>query len=559
VEGAQVLIDGEPAGVTPVRDLELEAGDYELRLRADRHLERVHSLHVEGLGTHQELELTLTPAWAPVTVESTTAGTGLWVDGEPRGELPLTVDLDAGTRRIEVRAPGYKPQRREIEVVPDQPRRLAIGALEPADGTLVLTSRPSGANVAIDGRYAGRTPLSAALTPGEDHRVTLSKRGHRSATRSVSLSPEERRELEIALSAETGTVRLAVRPDDARLVVEGRTLGRAQGRHALPAYPQLLEIRREGFAAEQVWVTPRPGFEQTIEVTLQPQGAAAAASLPERITAPDGTEMILIRPGALTMGASRREPGRRANEVLHRVELTRPFYLARTEVTNARFRRFEPEHRSGRFQALDLDDPGQPVVNVTWAQAAGYCNWLNEAAGLPAIYRKGGSGLTAQEPLGPGFRLPTEAEWAWAARHAGRERASRFPWGEALPPEPGSGNFADESVSTVLADTLQGYDDGRAGTAPPGSFAAGPGGIFDLAGNVAEWVHDYYAIRPTEGGGAEPDPTGPADGRHHVIRGSSWMQASVSALRWTYRDYGSEPRPDVGFRCARYATEAPGP
>jgi hypothetical protein len=50
---------------------------------------------------------------------------------------------------------------------------------------------------------------------------------------------------------------------------------------------------------------------------------------------------------------------------------------------------------------------------------------------------------------------------------------------------------------------------------------------------------------------------GPASGKLHVIRGSSWMQASVSALRWTYRDYGIEPRPDVGFRCARYATERP--
>jgi hypothetical protein len=50
---------------------------------------------------------------------------------------------------------------------------------------------------------------------------------------------------------------------------------------------------------------------------------------------------------------------------------------------------------------------------------------------------------------------------------------------------------------------------------------------------------------------------GPSAGKHHVIRGSSWMQSSISALRWTYRDYGPDPRPDVGFRCARYATEAP--
>ena len=75
-----------------------------------------------------------------------------------------------------------------------------------------------------------------------------------------------------------------------------------------------------------------------------------------------------------------------------------------------------------------------------------------------------------------------------------------------------------------------------------------------MAGNVAEWVHDAYAIDASEGQGS--DPTGPPAGKHHVIRGSSWMHSSVSALRWTYRDYGADPRPDVGFRCARYATEA---
>jgi formylglycine-generating enzyme required for sulfatase activity len=238
------------------------------------------------------------------------------------------------------------------------------------------------------------------------------------------------------------------------------------------------------------------------------------------------------------------------------VQLSRSYYLGATEVTNEQFRKYRSKHQSGQFGSVSLDTPSHPVVNVRWEDAAGYCNWLNGAAQLPAAYASGTTGaLAAALPWQHGFRLPTEAEWAWAARHAGVETASRFPWGDAMPPAPASGNFADRSVSGELADALRDYNDGFVATAPVGRFRPSAAGFFDLAGNVAEWVHDYYEIRAAKA--PEPDPTGPAAGKHHVIRGSSWIQASVSALRWTYRDYGTEPRPDVGFRCARYATQAP--
>ena len=203
---------------------------------------------------------------------------------------------------------------------------------------------------------------------------------------------------------------------------------------------------------------------------------------------------------------------------------------------------------------MDLNGDGLPVVNISWDDAARYANWLSKAEGLPLVYEEQDGRMRLMQPPGRGYRLPTEAEWAYAARIAGRKQPARYPWpGRLFPPPQLQGNYADASARTLLPLVIGDYQDKYAATAPVASFGPNPAGLYDLDGNVAEWVQDYYSVYPGVVGKASTDPLGPKDGRHHVVRGSSWRDATMTELRLSYRDYSEKPRNDLGFRVARYA------
>jgi formylglycine-generating enzyme required for sulfatase activity len=243
------------------------------------------------------------------------------------------------------------------------------------------------------------------------------------------------------------------------------------------------------------------------EAPSRPEKRAKADAGLVTLRAP-ATDRVFVRGGAFVMGSEAldivfafglcqseplgeecRAEGFENELVPHRVSVS-SFLMDRREVTVARFRRCveagpckAPPLAAGgkRFEVPDF-----PVTNVTWSDADTYCKWA-------------------------GGRLPTEAEWERAARGT---RGRRFPWGDVYNPFLlNGGRFS-----------VQPFDerDGFAELAPVGSFPGGrtPEGIDDLAGNVEEWVGDYYA--PSYPEGAEHDPKGPDTGDEKVLRGGSF-------------------------------------
>jgi formylglycine-generating enzyme required for sulfatase activity len=234
---------------------------------------------------------------------------------------------------------------------------------------------------------------------------------------------------------------------------------------------------------------------------------AAPEGVPKtRVNPVDGAVMVWVPPGTFRMGS---EDGADDERPVRRVRLTRGFWMYRTEVTTAqwdRFLRANPDHQRPKYAHEErLMRPDQPAVAISWEDAVAYCRWA-------------------------GARLPTEAEWEYAAR--GRD-GRRYPWGNERP---------DGKRAVFYRSISVGHPD------PAGSHPAGvsPFGVQDLAGNVWEWCADWYGPYPER---AQVDPTGPAEGTRHVARGGGWTN-EMDRLRATARGHGKPTRRSghLGFR-----------
>lgn len=547
---AEVFIDQVSVGVAPLKINEIEPGLHDISLISERYLPYETEITIEGKRQEQFLDLQLEPAWAEITFRSLPSEATVFIDEANAGTTSIIIEILEGTRQLRVKKPGYKIWESELVVVHGQHQEFPEITLIKSDGKIAFKTTPPGVNITIDKRYHGQSPLSVTLAPGKSYQVLLSKAGYEQIKRTIQVKPEEDVSLHLTLKPIVGVIRLQVQPAGGELFVDGESVGNPSQQLSLTASRHELRIEKEGYATHRVTVTPTPGLSQQLLITLQTEDEAKIAAIPQTIKTYNDQLLKLIIPGDLKMGAGRRERGRRSNEIEKDVVLTRAYYLGVHEVTNKQFKAFNVSHDSGVFGRSLLNEEERPVVNISWDAAARYCNWLSEKDGLFVAYKQTNGKWRLVEPTTTGYRLPTEAEWAWAARYADGPVPLRFPWGDAMPPPKGAGNFADESATGMVPYHIVGYNDSFRGPSPVGTYDANSLGLHDLAGNVSEWLNDYYSVELERK--QLTDPTGPDSGDYYVIRGSNYANGRFSELRWTFRDYGSEPRRDVGFRIARY-------
>ena len=555
----KILIDDQDAGTVPGTIEEISRGAHKLEFTKYRYFTLQQDVEIEGLGKTQAIDIALQPAWGQVDFVTLPAAADLFIDDRLIGQTPLTAEVLETGSQLTIKAPGYKTLRQQVSVKAGSKAEYPLIEMIVADGTVTVNSSPQGASITVDKQFKGTTPLDVQMTPFSQHNVELFLEGYLKASQAISVKPEQQTQLSVDLTPNIGTVRLNVTPDDAMILVDGNRFGNGSQTLSLNAKPHTISVEKSGFETKSMTVTPRPGHQQALNIDLLTLQQAYWASRPALIQSSVGSKLKLFQPNEQFMlGAPRRQPGRRANEAERSVRLERPFYLATHETTNAAFRRWKDQHSSTAIKGHTLDMSDQPVARVSWEDAALFCNWLSRKEGLPAFYIVEDARVTGFNWDAHGYRLPTEAEWAWAAKIDQQSNNLVFPWGtELYPPLAITGNYADQSASGFLSFTLPNYNDQYAVSAVVGSFQANTKGLHDMSGNVAEWVNDYFDIRPNRNE-PELDPRGPQQGNKHVIRGASWALVSRTELRLSYRDSGTDGRIDLGFRIARYVDKPGG-
>jgi formylglycine-generating enzyme required for sulfatase activity len=284
--------------------------------------------------------------------------------------------------------------------------------------------------------------------------------------------------------------------------------------------------------AYQLYLRQHPSgqYVEQANSKINSQTSSSRISSSNKMDLPD---MVFVQGGTFQMG-DQFGGGHDDEKPVHSVTVS-DFYLSNHEVTFAEY----AEYCNAEGKSLPADrgwgQGNRPVIKVSWNDAVAYCNWKSEQSGLQKVYTISGSNVKADWDAN-GYRLPTEAEWEYAARSRGKK-------------EKWAGTSTESELSKYSND--EGTDDGYEYTAPVKSFRANDLGLYDMSGNVWEWCWDWFDSDYYASSKNASNPTGPGTGSYRVLRGGSWNY-TPRYCRAADRDIrGPTIRNDgVGFRLA---------
>ena len=422
VDGATIYVDNQRKGVAPISEaIRLASGDHTVHI-----VKRKYKNYTTQVTITDNQTSTLTPSLAAnfaVVSLSVADGAEIWVDNEHKGNGSWRGELEIGSHRVECRKAGHRTSEEGVEVATSAPIARVLTAPSPINGSLDVVSSPLMAEVWVDGRNVGNTPLTMSSILVGKHTVELCKDGYATWSREVTIT-------------------------------EGQTA--------------------------------------TLEATLSKQAPIDNSFC----------EMVFVKGGTFTMGATE-EQGSDAwtiEKPAHSVTVS-DFYIGKYEVTQAQWKAIMGNNPSKRI-GDDL-----PVERVSWGDIQEF---------IRKLYQK----------TGRKYRLPTEAEWEYAARGGAN-----------------SGGYKYSGSNDIGA--VAWYKDNSDGkTYPVGQKQPNELGLYDMCGNVMEWCQDWFSSSYYFNG-PQTNPIGPNRGSRRILRGGGWNYSArfcrvsfrANSTLWDRDDY----------------------
>ena len=448
--------------------------------------------------------LTVNPKNAVVTIDGIQQTVS--TDGAYSAMLPY------GSHTYKVEAGGYISKSGSFTISSNDMTPINV-SLVSAMASVSVTCPTPAVSLYVDKKSVGVAPWTGSLKEGM-HLIEAKKEGYRSQQRTINLSQQQK--LDVAfneLAAIQGNLSVNYKPFGADIYVDGNKVGQSpRVFNGLLVGSHKVEIKKDGYGTDSKTVNILEGQTATLSGVLTTNASSSVASgaslSGNTITIPvkDGIsiDMVRVEAGMFTMGATPEMENPFGDEKPpHQVTLTNDYYIGKYEVTQALWQAVMGSNPSN-FKGDDL-----PVETVSWDDCQKFIIKLNRITGKK-------------------FRLPTEAEWEYAAR--GGKKSSGYQYS-------GSNNLSDVAWYT---------DNSGSKTHAVGSKQANELGIYDMTGNVWEWCQDRYGRYDSS---SQVNPTGANSGSYRVYRGGSWSftaRGCRSSYRFNYspgyRNY------NLGFR-----------
>ena len=420
-------------------------------------------------------------------------------DGEYSAMLPY------GTHTYKVEAGGYISKSGSFVVSSGDMTPVSVSLLS-AMASVSITCPTPAVSLYVDKKAVGNSPWSGSLKEGM-HLVEVRKSGYRSQQKTIQLAQQQKLDVTFGeLVAIQGNLSVNYKPFGADVYVDGKKLGQSpRVFNGLLVGNHQVEVRKDGYATDRKTVAISEGQTASITGTLASNAVASSntsgyssssssmASGSNAISIPvkDGIsiDMVKVEAGTFMMGATSEMKDPYSDEKpVHQVTLTNDYYMGKYEVTQALWQAVMGSNPSN-FKGDNL-----PVETVNWNDCQEFISKLNSLTG-----RK--------------FRLPTEAEWEYAARGGKKSRGYQY------------------SGSRKISDVAWYEGNSRSKTHPVGRKQANELGIYDMSGNVWEWCSDWYSSYSSS---SQTNPTGSDSGSSRVLRGGC-RNGLARTCRLSYR------------------------